>query len=483
MEGTCWCCEECIRSWKSSSGSNSSEMVASASPSTTATDEVFNRLQCFDDYYDGVQIPGPISHLVKILNYHPSYLECFLTAYNNIVCEEGPLTLEYRTYIGIMAVSRHQCTYLVNNLTTEFGAVSENEKWLMGLQNVPQKLRDLDEINKLLAHRPWLVNQQHIKKLNKNNCGQQWSISELTHAVVLLVYYHSLVSLVKSCGIGLGFNSTNACNDVGSHKGSSSASSSSRHNSTSGRKKHGSGSGSNGSSMMRRLSQDGEVERLLERMKLIQMDTADVTPQERLKRFNTVERQIVDLLGANAIRTMQENRCLVYTLDPSFAYEDFATQMTLNPDLYHFPVPDYSWHEHGCPLTCVYYGEAAGHALDRKFNVAKEMTYNTVGRHHDIDTTTFRRAVWHYTQCMFGLMHDNYNYEEINSLLDTNLRTYIKAVTCFPETVDRSMYDGCMKEFMPSEKVHVNIMIHEARLQSELLYGLRAISRYMSSRD
>lgn len=38
-----------------------------------------------------------------------------------------------------------------------------NQMWLKGLRYIPQKLLDLYEINKILAHRPWLLNKTHIE--------------------------------------------------------------------------------------------------------------------------------------------------------------------------------------------------------------------------------------------------------------------------------------------------------------------------------
>lgn len=35
--------------------------------------------------------------------------------------------------------------------------------WLKGLSYIPKKLRDLYEVNKILAHRPWLLNPQHLQ--------------------------------------------------------------------------------------------------------------------------------------------------------------------------------------------------------------------------------------------------------------------------------------------------------------------------------
>lgn len=61
------------------------------------------------------------------------------------------------------AAARHQCSYLVGLHMEEFLRVGGNPAWLQGLHYAPQKLRNLNEINKLLAHRPWLITKEHIE--------------------------------------------------------------------------------------------------------------------------------------------------------------------------------------------------------------------------------------------------------------------------------------------------------------------------------
>lgn len=63
----------------------------------------------------------------------------------------------------MQAAGRHQCSYLVQLQRQEFLAQGGDKSWLKGLQNIPQKLRNLYEVNKLLAHRPWLLNKSHIQ--------------------------------------------------------------------------------------------------------------------------------------------------------------------------------------------------------------------------------------------------------------------------------------------------------------------------------
>lgn len=38
-----------------------------------------------------------------------------------------------------------------------------DRSWLNGLDYIPAKLRAISDINKILAHRPWLLNKEHIE--------------------------------------------------------------------------------------------------------------------------------------------------------------------------------------------------------------------------------------------------------------------------------------------------------------------------------
>jgi len=61
------------------------------------------------------------------------------------------------------AAARHQCSYLVNIHSTEFLLQHGDEQWLKGVQHAPAKLQRLNEVNRILAHRPWLITTDHIQ--------------------------------------------------------------------------------------------------------------------------------------------------------------------------------------------------------------------------------------------------------------------------------------------------------------------------------
>lgn len=143
-----------------------------------------------------------LDHVSQVIGYHPSYLEHFLKIQTFIMQGDGPLPYDYRHYLAIMvslsdsdsifvqsrrrrhhhyhriiesdaicvlfvaflqAAARHQCTYLVNLHEKEFLEQRGDPNWLKGLEYIPPKLRAIYDINKILAHRPWLLNKEHIE--------------------------------------------------------------------------------------------------------------------------------------------------------------------------------------------------------------------------------------------------------------------------------------------------------------------------------
>nr|CAG4649410.1 EOG090X07PL [Scapholeberis mucronata] len=94
-----------------------------------------------------------------------------------------------------------------------------------------------------------------------------------------------------------------------------------------------------------------------------------------------------------------------------------------------------------------------------------QLTYNFMGSKKDVDTSRFRTAIWNYIQCMFGIRHDDYDYGEVNQVLERSLKAYIKMAVCFPERVTRADYDNILKELHHSEKSGKKL---EAEIQQKL---------------
>lgn len=403
-----------------------------------------------------------LDHVTKVIAYHPRYLEHYLNTQNFVMHCDGPLPFEYRAYIAIMAASRHKCTYLVNLYEKEFLMQGGDPNWLKGLDHIPAKLRAITDINKILAHRPWLLNKEHIERLTKGQ--NNWSLAEVVHAIVLLAHFHSLSSFVFSCGLTHELDTSSQKienNNVVLQK-------------TDPELQHGH------EALSKQQQTEVTVDALMQRMKKLSEKSTECTEMELSTRFKNVEMQAAELPAVVSREGVIDVSQHIgrFTDDPNFTYQDFARRGAENiPQT--FRIQDYSWDDHGYSLVNRLYNDV-GFYLDDKFRVAYSLTYYTIAGRTNVDTSKFRRAIWNYIQCIYGIRHDDYDYGEVNQLLDRTLKMFIKTACCFPERITKTDYDNVLNELQQSEKVHVNLMILEARNQAELLYALREIMRYMT---
>lgn len=418
-----------------------------------------------------------LDHVTKVIAYHPRYLEHYLSTQNFVMHCDGPLPFEYRCYIAIMAAARHKCTYLVNLYEKEFLMQGGDRSWLNGLDCIPAKLRAIYDINKILAHRPWLLNKEHIERLTKGQ--NSWSLSEVVHAIVLLAHFHSLSSFVFSCGLTQELDASSQRienNNVVPQKTETDHRHLLHNNHQNNHFLH-----QNGQEAIKPPQSEVTVDALMQRMKKLSENNTECTETELSNRFKNVELQAAELpavvpRGDPSLELAQQIGR--YVDDPNFTYQDFARRGAENiPQT--FRIQDYSWDDHGFSLINRLYNDV-GFYLDDKFRLAYNLTYYTIAGRTNVDTSKFRRAIWNYIQCMYGIRYDDYDYGEVNPLLDRALKMFIKTACCFPERITKTDYDSVLVELQHSEKVHVNLMIMEARNQAELLYALREITRYMT---
>ncbi|GIY58418.1 sestrin homolog [Caerostris extrusa] len=380
-----------------------------------------------------------LAHVIKQIGYHPDYLKEFLFTQSYLLNGDGPLRYDYRHYIAIMAAARHQCTCVMNYYKQKFTAHGGNVQWLKGLQFIPKKLLNLNEINKILAHTPWLLKKSHIESLTKGK--DNWSIGELCQALVLLAHFHCLCSFVFASEILPLLEDTQETENNNSAVADG--------------------------NIFEEVAQE-TVEELMEKMTILQKEKE--SSGEEQKNGNTVD--LPSTLDAQFECDMEK----FVDDDLSFTRRAFSSA---DGNISDFFIQDCTWDDHAYSLLNRFYNDV-GTILDKKFKVAYDLTYYTMGHKENVDTTIFRQAVWNYIHRIYGIIHDDYNYSEMENLLDYGFRSYVETVCFCPEKITKDAHDEIMRAFRHSEKVHVNLMVFEARLQAELLYALSAVMRYMT---
>jgi len=429
---------------------------------------------------------GRVSHVHQVLAYHVRYLSCFLKSESHLMTSNGALPLDWRYYIGIMAASKHCCSYLVDECREMFLLVQGDKTWLDGIGNAPLKLRKLDALNRLLAHQPWQITEDNIKELLVGGPpSETWTVSELAHAVVIMGHYLTLSGLVLSTGINAEIDSKTG------HSMRSTSTSSSGSEPVTPTKMRSNCTLDPSPSQV----ESGTTTAIYERIKRVQQEESDSAEEEedvKLRQFQEMESKECDLEsdnehtcgaagdgGGGDVNNVVSNRqhlCSKYNVDnEKFQYEEFMKMKAKNTEV--FREQDFNWQEHCFSFLNRSFPNMA-FLLDEKFKCSYELTYRTVGDISNIDTSKFRLATWNYIHLLYGIYHDDYLYLEVNKLLEKSYKSYIKKAACFPERI--SYVDFEFTDFLPSEKVHVNLLVLEARFQAILLYATRAIFSYMN---
>jgi hypothetical protein len=192
-----------------------------------------------------------------------------------------------------------------------------------------------------------------------------------------------------------------------------------------------------------------------------------------------------------AVHSSEEKDGLVERLDSVYGqYAPVVTQeheeqlfnpSTLAQQESQLNINDFSWDDHGFSVMSRFYADMSL-LLDDKFRVAKQMTYNSYGDQSDVDTSRFRRAVWNYVQMMFGVIHEDFDYADIDELLSPSINQFVMVAAKYPHMITPNQTSNLLLDFNRSEKAHLTILIVEAKLQALLLYSLRAVMNHMAKR-
>lgn len=161
--------------------------------------------------------------------------------------------------------------------------------------------------------------------------------------------------------------------------------------------------------------QEVSVDALMARMRTLSEKQDECSESELNQRFKYVEMQAHEMPATIIEPTVDAPQSINHFIDdPLFTYQDFSRRGAENvPST--FRVQDYSWDDHGYSLVNRLYNDV-GHLLDLKFRAAYNLTYFTMADKTNVDTSKFRRAIWNYIQCIYGIRHDDYDYGEVNQV-------------------------------------------------------------------
>lgn len=129
------------------------------------------------------------------------YYSLYSASLNELMNDDDLIPMTWKYYLAITAVSTIRCEYLLRELEMQFLLKGGNANWLvegLACPEMPEKLKKLGRINNILAHQPWKLKIQDLTEIHSQYDCKAWHINELTHAALILTYYHRLAAIVES---------------------------------------------------------------------------------------------------------------------------------------------------------------------------------------------------------------------------------------------------------------------------------------------
>lgn len=99
---------------------------------------------------------------------------------------------------------------------------------------------------------------------------------------------------------------------------------------------------------------------------------------------------------------------------------------------------------------------------------------------HEIPSSHIYTTLTHAEHQTNQLAHTHHFASQVNKLLEIPFKTYIKKVACYPSLVTAADFASFGAGLRDAEKIHINILVMEARKQAQLIFFLHSAMLYMN---
>ncbi|ETO36042.1 sestrin-like protein, partial [Reticulomyxa filosa] len=141
----------------------------------------------------------------------------------------------------------------------------------------------------------------------------------------------------------------------------------------------------------------------------------------------------------------------------------------------------FNWRDHAYSLLQRFCPFVIDH-IDRCFSTAWTMANSTTTRKYSEPTSSSTYlAIWNCVQAFYGIHDDSYDYKNVNISMRPQLKRFLKKIVCYPQSVTLHDIDRLGIPLEDHERIHIAILAIEAKKQASLIYGLRAVMRYVVS--
>lgn len=403
----------------------------------------FDSSAAIDFFEEALRKKNAFSSFESKLLWFPQYLNLLKNTYDNIFNDPDIyISLPSRNYFAIMGAASSGCDDLVKSLIKTFLVNEGDPVWIVeGLEAAPNYVKDFGALNDLLNMRPWEITLEDLAKMHF-----QKNTDSFVQTCMILTSFQRLGSIMLSCDVNI-----------------------------------------------------NTPEELKERKKIVKNpdpslnDLAIKTYKNLLKANNSKDlreecQQSNDIENVgdkndynDEDKVPKESAYKKFLKDSEMRYSDFFTGKSGDksnskpPNKYLFGA-DFPFELDGYAILKDSWSLLAKNIKD-EFDFLAELTSYCLGYHKKIDNIDyFRRCVITYTEKLYGLCDQTFDYKMTNKVLSKVFKWNIKNVVCFPYKVDFTKIK--LSNFNEQERIHMILLSAITKQGSQLTYVTKLINEY-----
>lgn len=410
------------------------------------------------------------------------------TSYKHMFNDLSDIPPPFRHYIAIMAASRHKCLSSIDFNRKRFIQLGGPSHWLLGVDWSNMRYRKLDYLNKMLAHKPWMIHWKNLAVLiaRRDPAGGTsfFSIPSLHHAVGIMAMTHAMCTVFSCVGLERRADLNQDELDFLNMDDPLYWERRRRGLEKPAEVRHTTPVEDVINAVRDSYPWDSPPPRVCEQT-IELLDSLIPAPPATYSSRRTSYSPIlligpIDENGQNMIEREPPCQYPIYSHDRLYEHSEFKHRK--ERDISAFSTNEFGWdHVYN---TMNEYTETLTSRLDRMFNhiealIEPQNARNKSGQFtaRNLQVTRFRQAVFMYTQGLYGVRTDDYNYKAVNCILDRNTRHFIKMAATRPHLITTE-YNQFMPGSKDSEKIHTIMLVAMARFQATMFHYTRAVCNY-----
>ena len=434
---------------------------------------IYNKNEMVENYVEKINFNLPL--MDKFLKFEQyflwfnDYLSLYQKTINTFLKTDSILPIQWKFYLGIMAVSTMKNELLFRILEEDFLIYGGDINWLIfGLDVVPNKIKKLAFFNDLLCHQPWKINKNEIEKLKKI-----MNLNEINESILILILFQKIAIIeelidIKEC--------QSSCN-------------SSYNSLKSENKKR--------KSLIQVLDKvdDRMQEEMIIQLEQIKKEEDDNEEKEFdnenldlnfFSYYNELEKNKDSFNSVESAKGNKENNLIEEFFKKHVSSENEKIAFSGSNNEIVLTYFEYDWDTGLFILKNL--SSTFIECLNNEIEYITSITSNSLGN-IKIDNLNNKKyihqALIHYIERLFGYYHEDYNYKNITKILSGHIKLikYIKKFVCFPKRISISDFHEINKVFLHEEIIHIIILIGLIKSKIQLIYFSKALNETMNNNE